>query len=191
MATPSDKSDNITKFFDYGLFIPSRTIYMGAETDESMAEYFVKAMTVLSPQDGPIHVQMNNLGGDEYHGLAIYDAITTCPHRVVLTVYGHAMSMGSWILQAADERVLTPNATLMLHYGTWGKSDHFKYTKVDFQEGERLNSLMESAYLERMRERDPRVQLRKLKKMLEDEAYLPAEEAVKLGLADRVLPTAL
>jgi len=189
MATP-DKSDNITKFFDYSLYLPTRTIYMGSVVDESMAEYFIKAMSILSATDGQINVHMNNQGGDEYHGLAIYDSITTCPHRVVITVYGHAMSMGSWILQAADERVMTPHSTLMIHYGEWGKSDHFKYMEVEYLEGVRINGLMEVAYLERIREAQPSFTQRKLKKMLMDETYLPADEAVELGLADRILPTA-
>lgn len=178
------RADVIARFFDYSVDMRSRTIYMGSHTDEDMAEFFLKAIHVLSYSDDPIHIIMNNEGGDEYHGLAIYDAIATSKSHVTITVYGHTMSMGSWILQAADERIMSPNATMMIHYGLWGREDHVKYYRVHAKECERLSTLMEDTYLEKMPEGFKRS---KLKKMLEDESYITAKGAVALGLADRVL----
>ena len=180
--------DDVDRFFDYSLHVPSRTVFMGTEVDEVMVEFFLKGFTLLdASSDTPIHVVMNNVGGDEYHGLAIYDAIATSRCHVKLTAYGHAMSMGSWIMQAADERVLAPNATMMLHLGSVTLDGEVKYVRVWHKEMERLTALMEDTYLKRMKERDPAFPLRKLRKMLEDEAYLTAVEAVELGLADRIL----
>jgi len=179
--------DDVDRFFEWDVHVPTRTVYMGAEVDETMAERFMKAMCMLEPGGDPIMVVMNNVGGDEYHGMGIYDAIQCSKCHITLAVYGHAMSMGSWILQAADERIMAPNATLMMHYGTWGAEDHVKYVRVNNKEMERVNALMEGAYLERMKAADPKFSLRKLKKMLEDEVYMPAREAVELGLADKVI----
>lgn len=176
--------DALTRWFDYSVDMRGRTIYMGSQTDEEMAEFFLKAMHMLSHTDDPINIIMNNEGGDEYHGLAIYDAILTSKAHVTVTVYGHAMSMGSWILQAADERVMAPNATMMIHYGVWGHEDHVKYYRLHAKECERLNTLMEEAYLEK-----GSMKRTKLKKMLEDDSYLTAEQAVALGLADKILET--
>src|SRR5277367_5257992 len=98
--------DDIDKFHDVGLHLPTRTIYTSTEQflgdgeeggcDSLMAERFVKNMHILSSLSGePITVLMNNIGGDTYHGLAMYDAIKTCPNHVTVKIFGHAMSMGS------------------------------------------------------------------------------------------------
>ena len=183
------RRDDVGKFFDYNLYIPNRTLYMGDEVDEEMAEMFLKGMALLQAQkDDAIHVIMNNTGGDEYHGLAIFDAIATSKCHVTITAYGHAMSMGSWILQAADERVLAPNCTVMVHYGVWQANESPRNVVLaSAKEMERLNRAMEASYLKRMKQVDKRYTLSKLQKLLETDSYFTAEEAVELGLADKIL----
>ncbi|KPK44903.1 MAG: hypothetical protein AMJ65_01660 [Phycisphaerae bacterium SG8_4] len=181
------RRDDLDRFFDYGIHVPTRQLFMGTETDDEMAELFLKGMAMLSTSHQPITVIMNNMGGDEYDGLAIYDAIATCPSHVTVIAYGHAMSMGSWILQAADERVMSPHATMMLHYGTWGDCDHVPVVRKLMAEGERLNQLMERTYLERIKQADPKYTLRALRKILETDTYLTAQQAVEMGLADKIL----
>lgn len=182
------RRDDIDKFFDYSIHVPSRTLYMGDEVNEEMTETFLKGMALLAEQkiDG-IKIIMNNIGGDEYHGLGIYDAIATSKCHVTIKAYGHAMSMGSWILQAADERVLAPNCTVMIHYGQYRVEGGVYVMRAGAKEYERLDRLMEETYLKRMKDKDPSMTLRRLKKMLEEETYLSAAEAVELGLADKVL----
>ena len=101
-----------------------------------MAERAIKALHILDSTaptgDKPITVIMNNPGGDEYHGMAIYDAIKSCKNHVTIVVFGMAMSMGSIILQAADKRVMSANSRVMIHYGTWGINDHPKKVLTDF-----------------------------------------------------------
>jgi ATP-dependent Clp protease protease subunit len=183
------RRDDVDKFFSYSIHIPSRTLYMGDEVDEEMAELFLKGMTLLQAmKEDSIHVIMNNTGGDEYHGLAIFDAIATSKCHVTITAYGHAMSMGSWILQAADERILAPNCTVMVHYGVWYGGDAVRNVVLaSAKEMERLNRAMEASYLKRMKQVDKRYTLRKLQKLLETDSYFTAEEAVEMGLADRIL----
>lgn len=181
--------DDVDQFFEFDLHIPSRTIHMAGECDERQADFFVKAMALLQAKNNraAITILMNNPGGDEYHGLASYDAIACSPCHVTVIAFGHVMSMGSWIFQAADERIMAPRATMMIHYGTWASDDHVKYFRVHAAEGERLNTLMENDYLRRIREMDPKYPARKIKKLLEDETYLTPQDAIELGLADKIL----
>ena len=177
---------DVDRVFEYGIDVPSRTLFLTGEVDGEQAAQFLKGMHLLT--GGDVNIIMDNTGGDEYHGLAIYDAIATCEEHVTVTVFGHAMSMGSIILQAADDRVLAPNATLMMHYGTWGTGEEeVTFHRVRAKEMERVNALMETAYLERMKAADPRFSLRKLKRMLNGEIYMAPTQAVELGLADRIL----
>ena len=184
--------DDVEVFFDHGLYLPTRTIYMGEEdgTDYVMAERVIKRLHVLdAKQDAPIAILMNNDGGDEYHGQAIYDAILTCKNHVTITAFGHAMSMGSIILQAADERIMAPNAHMMIHYGTWEppKESHPKVLTSWAEEGEKFDKWMVDLYLAKIKEKRPRYQRATLDKLLDFDTFLTAQETVDLGLADRLV----
>jgi ATP-dependent protease ClpP protease subunit len=153
--------ENLDSWFDLNLDVDGRVIYMGSvgkgydenETgvDNFMAEYFIKGMYFLEARKNePITILMNNPGGDWYHGMAIYDAIRTSSCHCTIKVYGHAMSMGSIILQAADHRIMMPNSRLMIHYGYNGNYGHTKIFEKWADEGKRINHQMENVYIERM-----------------------------------------
>jgi ATP-dependent protease ClpP protease subunit len=199
MMSKKANKDHIELFHEYGIYIPTRTIYVGSETysedgeeggvDGMMAERFLKNMHTLdSLSSRPITVIANNTGGDEYHGFAMYDAILAAKSQVTIKVSGHAFSMGSIILQAADTRIMAQNAVQMLHYGTWGAAEqHAKTVQKWAKEGERIDKWMEKMYLKRMQEKHPKFKLEDLQKMLDHDTYLTAEESVELGLADKIL----
>lgn len=192
--------DDVDRFFQYNVDISSRTIYMGSAgsvdeeetgTDYEMAEYVIKGLHVLDSQaehgDKPIVIIMNNPGGDEYHGMAIYDAIRCCTNHVTIKVYGHAMSMGGIILQAADERLMSPNSRFMMHYGTFGINANTKDAYNWVESNKKIDKWMEDLFLEKIREKNPRFSRQKLYKMLEADYIIDAKEAVHLGLADEVI----
>ena len=136
----------------------------------------------------PITIEMNNWGGDEYHGLAMYDRIIASSAKITIEAYGHCMSMGSWIMQAADKRLMSPNAVMMLHYGTWGENLDWSVYEGHAKEGMRINKLMEDTYLAKIKEVRPKFSRTQLKaKMFGKDWYLTAEEAVEYGLADEVI----
>lgn len=195
-----EEMDTIAKLIDQfhsnDVYLPSRTVYMGSTfhegeeggVDAAMAECVIKNLHVLetlSPTS-PITIVMNNPGGDEYHGAAIYDAIKSSPCRITVVARGHAMSMGSIIMQAAAERVMGANAIQMIHYGTWGVNHHSKTAWKIAIEGKRWDEWMESLYLDRIREKHPAYTIDELRKLLDHDTYLTAQQSVDLGLADRI-----
>lgn len=190
--------DDIDRFHDYGVHTATRTIYMSSENindegeeqgvDSLMAELFIKNMAILETvSSDPIMVIMNNIGGDVYHGLAIYDAILTAKSIVTVKIFGHSMSMGSIILQAADKRIMSPNSRQMIHYGTVSVDNHAKTAQKWAQESLKIDKWMEKMYLDRIREKHPKFPLEDVQKMLDHDTFLTAQESVKLGLADKVL----
>ncbi len=177
-------------FHEHGLNLPRRIVYLGAEeeTDVKMAERFVKNMVLLETisSEQPITVIMNNPGGDVYHGMACYDAIQMCDCWVTGLVVGHAMSMGSMILQACDWRTMAPNSTQMIHYGSMASDAHAKTFLQHAKEAERLDEVEEEIYLRRVREKHPAYTLEDLRKVLNFDHFYTAEESVALGIADEV-----
>jgi ATP-dependent Clp protease protease subunit len=191
--------DDITHFFDHDIHVPTRTVYLGSAessiehgesgVDTVMAERLMKSLHILDKvSDAPITIIMNNAGGDFIHGMAIYDAIKTCQNHVTIRVFGHAMSMGSVILQAADERILAPNAKIMIHYGVVGLGEqHAKTVYRWADEYKKYDQWMEQVFLDKIQEKHPTFSAQKVRRMLEFDTFLSASQAVQIGLADSIL----
>lgn len=190
--------DEVDRFHDYGIYIPTRTLFMGSEeysmedgesgTDGKMAERIIKNILILEGLNKePITIVMNNIGGDVNHGLAIYDTIKNCESHVTIKVLGNSCSMGSVILQAADERIMAPNAVQMIHYGKMSVNDNNKTVLKQVEESKRIDKWMENMYLEKIQQKNPDFKKSRLKQMFTHDTYLTAEQSVDLGLADKIL----
>jgi ATP-dependent Clp protease protease subunit len=184
--------DDVDRFFDHGLHMPTRTFYLG-DSDEGIdhiiAAQVVRALHVLDATDGPITIRMNSGGGDCYHGLAIYDAIQACRNEVTIVGYGHIMSMGLVVLQAGDHRLLMPSTSVMWHYGSDGFEGHARDLERRAKESQRIRKLTDDILLAKIRERVPGYTAAKLQKRFEFDTFMSAQDAVDLGLADAITET--
>jgi ATP-dependent Clp protease, protease subunit len=192
----SRSTESIQSLHDYDLDLKNRIIYMGSgstDSDESgvdaaLASRVIKNLTLLETAGNkPITVLFNSVGGEVEHGLAIYDRITACSSQVTIKVFGSAQSMGSVILQAADERILARNAVIMLHYGSLQVEGHTKSVQKIVDHSKHLDRAIEKIYLSRIHEKIPTYSLKKLRRCLDHDTFLTPEEAIKFGLADKVL----
>jgi ATP-dependent Clp endopeptidase proteolytic subunit ClpP len=184
-------------FLEEGLHLESRTIYVGPSDDDQdcdttpkMAERVIKCLHLLDRQGSkPINILMYNAGGHVEAGMAIFDAIRQCKNLVRITVYGTAKSMGAIILQAADERVLAPNATLMIHRGVIGfPEDHFRAIEGYYEYYKKtLQTWEEELFLSKMKEAKPSIQLKKVQEMLLFDTLFTADKALEYGLIDTIL----
>lgn len=190
----------IDTFIDSNIDVATRTVYLGSAltgdgeelgTDASMAERAIKAIHLLDAvSHAPITILMNNAGGDEIHGMAIADAIELCVSPITVKVFGHAMSMGSIILQAADRRLIAPNAYVMIHYGTPMHADpdlHSLEQQMWAKEDVKFNDKIERLYLRRINEVHTSKTQDDVKELLKFGTIFSAEEAVSIGLADQVI----
>jgi ATP-dependent Clp protease protease subunit len=184
--------DELEKFHDYEIFVPTRTIYLGSVmadvegqesgTDAIMAEKLIKNMHFLEQlSKDPITIISNNLGGSWHHGMAIYDTIKNSPCYVTMRGCGHVMSMGSVILQAADERVLTREAVVMVHDGYEGFIGIPKSFESWGRESKRVRERMYEIYAERSG-RPPEY----WEEVCSKDTFMTSHQAVAEGLADRV-----
>lgn len=191
-----DKSE-IEHFLDNDLYVPTRTVWIGptsedGETNVLMAERAIKNIHILdSKSDDPIEILMTNPGGSFDDGMAIYDTIQLCRSPITVKVFGYAYSMGAVILQAADERVLAPNAKVMIHWGEEGlASNHPKITKNWKKQYDIDSRWMAEMFLDRIREKHPDYKAAQLDKLLDFDTILSAEKALELGLADKIMEVA-
>jgi ATP-dependent Clp protease protease subunit len=179
---------------DRGYEVNSGTEEPGVEF--TMANRFIKNINICMRvnQDKPIIIHMKTCGGDWQEGMAIYDAIKSCPSRVIILNYTHARSMSSIIFQAADKRIMMPNSYFMLHDGSYGIEGTVKQVKSAVKFEERTEKTMLDIYANAMTENGSMAgkDKNKIKKWLrsqmdsEEDVYLTAEQAVFYGLADAV-----
>jgi len=192
--------DECQLFYEKGLAIPSRTIYMGSEwsdredksemgVDFRLADHVIKGLHILNSMDNvnDISLILNNVGGDEYHGLAIYDAIKVCLAPVNITVFGQVMSMGSVILQAGNKRLLSPHATMMIHMGSLSLDIDQRDINAYKKEWDRMNGIVDDIYLTKLRTKNPRYSVNQLHDLLSTDRFMGPQEVIELGLADEVL----
>jgi len=197
---PRFNKEEIDRYFDYGIFVKERILSLESlssdddegesGTDYEMFSNFIKGLTFLSRlSEDPITVQMNNRGGDWFHGMAIYDAIRACRCHITIIAYAYCCSMGSVIFQAGDHRIITPDCVLMVHDGTEDLSGPTRsvenwavYSKV-------LRQRMYEIYLARIKAKKPKSKwtLKKIEDLCTHDRIFTAQKAVDIGLADQVL----
>lgn len=172
-------------FFEHNIEVATKTLYMGfgdsedVDIDQKVASDLLKGLHILDnlrPEE-PIKIITNNAGGEVIHGLAIYDAISNCNSEVHVYIYGHCYSMASWVIQAADRRIMSKNSIMMIHYGEGARDN------LDKQ----INEVFINIMLPRIQEKKPKFSRAQLDKMLLKDTYLWPHEALELGLIDEVL----
>jgi len=202
----SKKDDRLTIIHQLGLDYDANHIYLeGREEyiDEgnepgvefAMANRFIKNLDILMRKSAePILISMKTCGGHWKEGMAIYDAIRACPNKVTILVYTHARSMSSIILQAADKRVMMPNAEFMFHGGTQSFEGTYKQFKTEAKLADEYIRTMLDIYIDSMK-RKGRFQHKSrkfIKKWMEEQmnlkedVFFSAQGAVLYGFADEV-----
>lgn len=129
----------------------------------------------------PIKLFINSFGGSVYDGLSLVDIIKQSKTPIHTISIGSSMSMGFWIYLAGHQRFVGEHSTLMFHDisgWTWDKSEGIKQ---ELNEMLRLQKIIcneiTSTSLVKQESLDDYI-TRKA------EWYIPADEAIKLKLAD-------
>lgn len=201
--------DLIYHLHEFDLDLTSNHIYlMGVDRgydvtgiDEPGIEYviskrFIKNINLCmrANPDKPIVIHLKTCGGIWEEGMAIYDAIKSCPSPVIILNYTHARSMSSIIFQAGDKRVMMPHSYFMFHDGTYGIEGTVKQVRTAVEFDKRNDIIMLNIYAERMNEHGEfkGKGITKIKKWLreqmdkKEDVFLSAEKTVELGLADEI-----
>jgi hypothetical protein len=114
--------------------------------------------------------------------LALYDTIQSVTCQIKFYGKGAIMSAATWIMAGCDERYLYPNTTVMVHEGWEENMGTLTGLKIDSDESHRLQSKLEEIYAE-----NSRMPKNFWTEVCKRDLYLTAEEAVYLGLADRIV----
>lgn len=126
-----------------------------------------------------INIYINSPGGDVFDGIAIYNQLKRQEATVNIHVDGIAASAASVIAMAGDKINMPKTSMLMIHHAwtiAMGNAKDFRKVADDL---DKIGEAYAQAYLGRFTGSEDELQ-----KLLDDETYLTASEAVTLGFAD-------
>ena len=132
--------------------------------------------------DDAITLYVNSPGGNVFDGIAIMAALQQHPARVETRVLGLAASIASVIIAGASDSVsINPSARVMVHDPVSiviGKASDFR------KEADLLDSITDD--LVNIYDRRMNVGRAEVRRMMADETWYTAAQAVEVGLADQV-----
>jgi ATP-dependent Clp protease protease subunit len=126
-------------------------------------------------------VRINSPGGSVFDGVAINNALKRHPASVTVWIDGIAASIASMIAMAGDEVVMPENAMLMLHDPSGLVAGTAADMRATADALDKMATAMIAAYRDKSDAGDAEIAA-----LMAAETWLSAEEAVELGLADRV-----
>lgn len=185
-----EKSSNGSeRAFDiYSRLLKERIIFVVGEIEPHMANLIVAQLLFLESEnpDKDISLYINSPGGVVSAALAIYDTMQFIRPDVSTLCTGMAASAAALLLSSGTKgkRYCLPHATVMIHQvlgGYQGQgSDIEIHAKETLRIGQLLNKIMSD---------NTGKTVATIKTDTNRDNFMPATEAVKYGLADRVLRT--
>lgn len=129
-----------------------------------------------------INVHINSSGGSVSEGLAIYNVLKNHSAKVTTICDGFACSAASVVFMAGDERVMNESSLLMIHnawtYG-YGNANELRKQAEDL---DKITQASVNAYV-----RNAVISEEEIKKMMDEETWISAEDAKTFGFATSIL----
>lgn len=170
----------------YSRLLKDRIVFIGSEFNDHLANSITAQLLFLEADDPTTDITMyiNSPGGSVSDCLAIYDVMNYIKPDVKTVCIGMAASAAAFILAAGTKgkRYALANSRIMLHQVSSGASGHIEDMKISLKEADCLNNIMRNE-LSIMTGRS----VAQLKKDLDRDYYVGAEEAKKYGVIDEVL----
>lgn len=132
---------------------------------------------------GTIHVRMNSGGGDAFEGDAIGNLLAASPARVEVEILGLSASAASVIAMSGDEIRMAENAVMMIHDAWTMTGGGVKEHESAIQMLTAFNDGAAQIYARRSGKSAD-----EMRDLMAKETWFTAQEAVDIGLADRVVP---
>jgi ATP-dependent Clp protease protease subunit len=172
----------------YNKLFEERIVFLGVQIDDASANDVMAQLIYLEAEtpDRDITMYINSPGGSFTSMTAIYDTMQYVRPDIQTVCLGMAASAAAVILAAGSpgKRFVLPHSTVLIHQpsieGTYGQVTDLEIQSAELQ---RMRALMEGVLARHTRKTPQQV-----RKDVERNLILPAEQAVEYGIADEVLP---
>jgi len=166
---------------------PSRLVVLHGDVNEASISLVVAQLLHLASQSlKPIHLVISTYGGSVDEMFTLYDTIKFLPCPVHTIALGKVMSAGVLLLASGKKgkRMIGKNARIMIHPVSGGVSGNIFEVINDTKEHKRLQDQMVDAIVKETK--TSKIKIEEIMKSGHDYYLLP-EEAIKLGIVDRII----
>lgn len=175
------RQDPYTRLFD------DRIIIMGVQVDDTSSDDIMAQLLVLESQDPnrDVIIYINSPGGSMTAMTAIYDTMQYIKPDVQTVCLGQAASAAAVLLAAGTKgkRLILPNARVLIHQPAM-EQDFGKATEIEIQAKEMLRM---RTWLEETLAKHTGQDVEKIRKDIEVDTILTAQQAKDYGMVDEVL----
>ena len=152
---------------------------------DEIGTYGVTAQDFISEikglKDMPINLRINSLGGDVFDGMAMYNVIKRRESKTTVYIEGIAASIATIIALGADEVIMAENSLFMIHNAWGGTSGEAKDMRKTAETLDKITSELTDIYVKKTG-----LSYDTLAQMMDEESWLNAEEAFRLGFIDTI-----
>ena len=171
----------------YAKLFEDRIIFLGVQIDDTSADDVMAQLLVLESQDPDRDITMyiNSPGGSFTAMTAIYDTMQYIRPQIQTVCLGQAASAAAVLLAGGTpgKRLALPNARVLIHQPASG-GDRGQASDIEIQAKEimRMREWLEEAIAKHSKR-----SIEEVKKDIDRDKILTAQEALEYGLIDQVL----
>lgn len=187
MAVKKYNKDNANKYLDYGIDIDNRIVNLTHDIDSESVSVCMSGILLMLARDktSDINIYINSFGGDPYTSFGFYDFLRSLKTCDVNTYnIGCAMSGGSIIFLAGDNRYMYENTVFMFHSVSSGAEGKVYLDMVDeTEECKRIHKQLCQIYARHTNKSE--LQWNNLIKF--KDVYYRADKALELGIVHKII----
>ena len=170
----------------YSRLLKERIVFLVGQINDSAASLITAQLLFLEAESPKkeIYLYINSPGGLVTAGLGIYDTMQYVKPEVSTLCIGQACSMGSFLLGAGQKgkRFSLPNSRIMVHQPSAGFQGQATDIEIHANEVLSLKKRLNEIYSKHTGK-----SVDDIKKALERDNFLTAENAKSFGLIDQVV----
>jgi ATP-dependent Clp protease protease subunit len=187
IPTVIESDGRVERAYDiYSRLLKDRIIFLGTDVNEHTANLIVAQLLFLESEDPKkeIKLYINSPGGSVYDALAIYDTMQFVKNDIQTVGIGIQASAAAFLLSSGTKgkRFILKNATAMIHQPSSGTKGKVSDMEIDLKEGLRIKNRLNEIMAENTGK-----SVKQIEKDMDRDYWLTAPEAVKYGLADKVI----
>jgi ATP-dependent protease ClpP protease subunit len=171
---------------EWNHFVPKLT-YEGPIAPEPIKQAVELIGALNAAHVEAIILEMDTDGGDIGAGFSLMKAIESSQAPVYCLIDGHGWSMGFYILQSCDVRIMTTRSTLMAHKASMGTAEGYESVEILRNKIAHLNAV--SLGLEGQALRRICLSREAFERKISGDWFMGGEEALKVGAVDLLVGT--
>lgn len=180
-----ERKMNVVGMDIYSRLLYDRILYFGEQfTSETCNLAIAQLLYLNSLDEREIMLYINSGGGSVVDGLGVIDTMNFINSPVSTTCIGMAASMGAVLLSCGDKgnRFVLPHSRVMIHQVSSGMRGCVSDMKIELEQAERCKNDIYNILAKNLNK-----DYSEIEALCDRDNWFIGEEAVKLGIADKVL----